>query len=143
MHSLDWSIPVTGTRRRRWVATLVLAVTVSLLWVSAAYAYQIVYYFGTPSNPVRISNGTAGSQTAGTAFRLFNEAYAKQSGCGNPCGSMKVVSLFYNTTLIGQSTNTFYYRVYRNGENVKGGCQVTNEWWGYPTPTYSWCDTTF
>jgi hypothetical protein len=78
---------------RRRLVVLLLFLSVALVWTSTAYAYRITYYFGTPSNPVRISNGTAGSQTSGTAFRLFNEAYARQSGCGHPCGGMAYVSL--------------------------------------------------
>jgi hypothetical protein len=130
---------------RRRLVVLLLFLSVALVWTSTASAYRITYYFGTPSNPVRISNGTAGSQTSGTAFRLFNEAYARQSGCGgHPCGGMAYVSLYYNPTHIGTGSNTFYFRVYRNGENVRAGCQVTsNAGWFGGYPTYSWCDTTY
>ncbi len=133
------------TQASRGLATLVTIAAVSLVWTGAAFAYQIAYYFGSPANPVRISNGTAGSQTAGTAFRLCNEATAKQSGCGGtPCGYMNTVSLFYNSTLIGQATNTYYFVVYQNGESVHGGCQVTNQWeLGGNYPTHCWCDTTY
>lgn len=129
--------------RRLWVAALALAVGILLLWTSAAYAYQIVYYFGSPSNPVRISNGTAGSQTSGTAFRLFNEAYAKQSGCGVPCGDMEPVTLFYNTTPIWSCQTGFYCVKYQNGVNVHAGCQISSPGGLGGYPTYAWCDTTY
>lgn len=122
-----------------------LVVALSLVFAGTAFAYQIVYYFGSYSNPVRISNGTAGTQTSGTAFRLFNEAWAKQSGCGSQgCGFMNNAKLFYNSTLIGQGNNTFYFRVYQNGPNSHAGCQITNSWsLGFNAPSWVWCDAAY
>jgi hypothetical protein len=125
------------------MCTLLVAAIAALTWTSTAAAYTIVYYFGSPSTPVIIAHGTAGSQTAGTAFRLFNEATARTSGCGaNPCGEMDLVALFYNTTWIGGTSNTYYYIVYQNGPDSHAGCQVTNDGIPQTYPTYAWCDTT-
>jgi hypothetical protein len=131
-------------RIRRKFAVLGIVLGLGLVWTGVAAAYQIVYYLGSYSNPITVSNGWVGSQTSGTAYRLFNEATAKTSDCGAyPCGYMNTVRLYYNTTLIGQSANTFYYIVYRNGANVHSGCDIYNSWGiGGNYPAWIWCDTT-
>ena len=129
---------------RRRVAVLAIALGIAVVWTGIASAYQIVYYFGSQSNPVRISNGTYGpNYTSGSAFRLFNEATAKTSGCGGfGCGYMNTVHLYYNSTVIGQSSNTYYFRVYRNGSDQRSGCRRVNMWGiGGNAPAYVWCDT--
>lgn len=128
-----------GRIRLRVRLAIVLGIVgAALVFTATAAAISVVYYFGSMSNPVRISNGTAGSQTSGVDYRQWNEATAKSSGCGVPCGKMNVVTLFYNTTQIGYSTNTFYFGVFqRSATYVRSGCQISSSGW----PAYAFCDT--
>lgn len=120
---------------RRLTRLTLLALVLAGIFAQAAFAYQISYYLGSPSQPVSFTGGVWG-QTCCKHFRLFNEATALQSA--NP---MAFVDLYYDSTKIGSATGTYYYRVYRNGENVKASCSLASQSQLHVVRAY--CDTTY
>lgn len=127
-----------GRTRYRMLAAFAAAWVLALTLAGVAYAYQIVYYLGTPSAPVAVYDAIVSSQTSGYAFRLFNEATA--TSAGDP---MDRVVLYYNGVGIGTATGTRYYVVYRNGENTRAACAITQTAGDPPHRAWVYCDTTY
>jgi hypothetical protein len=105
--------------RRILVVSGLVAVLALGVLAEAAFAYIRVYYLGSASQPVSFTGGVYAS-TCCNAFRLFNEM--DTPGSSNP---VQIVSLYYNSTKIGEAYGTYYYIVYRNGENVKAACNLS------------------
>jgi len=124
---------VRPTTSRRVILVILSIALLSGAFASSAYAYQLEYYLGTPSNPVGVFDANVGGVTSDSAFRLFNEATATTSG-----SAMSHVYLYYNGTLIGSASSTYYYYVYRNGNPAKSSCTISQ---GTEGRAFVYCDT--
>lgn len=116
------------------LAAMGAAALIALAFVQAAYAYTIVYYLGSPSQPVTFTGGVFG-QTCCQHFRLFNEATALQSA-----NSIYIADLYYGSQQIWSCFDTYYCVKYQNGPNVTAACSLASG--GQFRVVKAYCDTT-